>query len=225
MTNIARRGITVSLSQSALSNKCQAKIAARPFFQTWATMLIILIISIGGATQLESPSTYVIHYHPPLVQSRMHTNIETYWVINILQHNQLLAKQCKTYIYICPHQLLHPVSCIFDCAKQARPSEIERSSSATAASHRRSADAPPSDGSGRSWVDGRWVSANFSLLVLNVGNGWEWMGMGLYGIIIIIISYYGSFPHSLHLAPESLSNINLGCYLWIANLSVIVKIL
>ena len=30
------------------------------------------------------------------------------------------------------------------------------------------------------------------LLVLNVGNGWEWMGMGVAGIIIT--SDYGLFP-------------------------------
>ena len=37
-------------------------------------------------------------------------------------------------------------------------------------------------------IDGSWISG---LLVLNVGDGWEW-GNG-----IMIDSYYRSFPHSL----------------------------
>ena len=43
------------------------------------------------------------------------------------------------------------------------------------------------------------ILPKLSLLVLNVGNGWEW---GVAGIIID--SYCGSFPHSLHLAPVSI---------------------
>jgi len=40
-----------------------------------------------------------------------------------------------------------------------------------------------------------FLGSSRCLLVLNVGNGWEW-GNGM-----IITSDYGSFPHSLRLAP------------------------
>ena len=45
-----------------------------------------------------------------------------------------------------------------------------------------------------------------TLLALNVGNGWEWMGMGVAGIIID--SYCGSFPHCL-LSTSSTSKRNI----------------
>ena len=43
-----------------------------------------------------------------------------------------------------------------------------------------------------------FFAQSFVLLVLS----WEWMGMGVAGMIIIT-SDYGSFPHSLRLAPVS----------------------
>ena len=122
----------------------------------------------GGAIQLELTSKYVIQYHPPLIliypESTPTSKHVKIWTFSIIIHYYNMY--IYNYIYnMCIHTNLITAPSLFVHSwygAPARPSEIERSSSATAASHRRSADAPPSDGSGRMMV-ASFVVSDFHL--------------------------------------------------------------